>query len=96
MDPWKTLRILAFAINRMNETDYIDIPDPMLIQGDNIMNLLSAIYLEMLSSKNVVGLDPQSLIKLVILTSINSRVAEINHFLIQRFPGEVKAYFNAD
>ena len=57
MDPWETLRIPAFAINRMIETEYIRIPNPVLIQGDNIINLLSAIYPDMLSSENVVSLD---------------------------------------
>ena len=85
----ETLKIPVFTVNRITETEYIKIPDPMLIQGDNLSNLLSAIYPEMLCTENAVGLNPQSLIKSAILTPTNSSVAEINLLLIQRFPGEV-------
>ena len=49
IDALEALRVPDFTMNRMIKTDYINILDPMLIQGDNIINLLSAIYLEMLS-----------------------------------------------
>ena len=48
----------CFYQNRMTKTDYIRIPESMLIQGNDLINLLlSAVYPEMFSSKNVVGLD---------------------------------------
>ena len=57
IDALETLRVPDFTMNYMTETEYIKIPDLVLIQDDDLINLLSAIYPDMLSSENVVDLD---------------------------------------
>ena len=92
----ETLRVQVYPNFFATDTDFVKLLDSMLIPGDNLLNLLSAIYPELfnpdLRNKN----DISYLISSAILTPINVHVAEINRLLIEKLPGEPVIYYSAD
>ena len=92
----ETLRVQVYPNFFPTDTDFAKLLDSMLIPGDNLLNLLSAIYPELFNRNLRIGNDTSYLISSAILTPINVHVAEINRLLIEKLPGEQVIYYSAD
>ncbi|KAG2191640.1 hypothetical protein INT46_002555 [Mucor plumbeus] len=93
----ETLKIHDDSTNSATNTDYIGITNSMLIPGENILCLLSAVYPELFSaSNNSLPADSMSFISHTILTPKNNDVTEIHKLLLEKFPGEKSTYLSAD
>ena len=94
----KTLKTHDDSTNNATNTDYIRITNSMLISGENISCLLSAVYPELFSVSNTsLPADNMSFISHTILTPKNNDVTEINRTLLEKFPDdEEPTYLSAD
>jgi hypothetical protein len=93
----ETLKIHDDSTNSATNTDYNRITNSMLIPGENISCLLSAVYPELFSASNTsLPADSMSFISHTILTPKNNDVTEINRLLLEKFPGEESTYLSAD
>lgn len=77
--------------------DNVQIPANMLIHFDNDVDSLNRLIDTVYPGLRTFKEDPHSLVSRAILTTKNDCVQELNDFLIEQFPGDLKEYvsFNA-
>ncbi|KAG2203527.1 hypothetical protein INT46_011432 [Mucor plumbeus] len=75
----------------ISDTDFIEIPNSMVIRGNNLIRLLQAMYPGLYQVPQ--HFSTTSLINSAILTTTNKDVAVINDLLFDVFSGEVSAEF---
>ncbi|CEP18373.1 hypothetical protein [Parasitella parasitica] len=73
-------------------TDFIRIPDEILLPGDNLINLLTNVYFDILRNGN----DPNYFASRAILTAKNVDVKAINDLLLGYIPGHKFTYKSND
>ncbi|KAG2198100.1 hypothetical protein INT46_011246 [Mucor plumbeus] len=78
----------------ISDTDFIEIPNSMVIRGNNLIRLLQAMYPGLYQVPQ--HFSTTSLINSAILTTTNKDVAVINDLLFDVFPGEGTICFSAD
>jgi hypothetical protein len=78
----------------ISDTDFIEIPNSMVIRGNNLIRLLQAMYPGLYQVPQ--QFSTTSLINSAILTTTNKDVAVINDLLFDAFPGEGTICFSAD
>ncbi|CAO3654617.1 unnamed protein product [Mucor hiemalis] len=75
-------------------TDLIEIPPHMVIPGDNLIDLLKALYPDLYCTP--VRISHNTLINSAVLTPKNKDVATINSLMLDVYPGEAVSYLSAD
>lgn len=71
----------------------IRLPDQMLLAGHAVHDLCHHVYNDF---RNEVDVAPASLVSKAVLTPTNAFVAEVNNFMLQKFPGEYVDYISID
>lgn len=93
----QTLKVHDRSTNNIFNTDYIQITSSMLIPGENVLCLLSAVYPQLFATSSVsLQSSSMSFISHTVLTPKNKDVMEINKLLIEKLPGEGITFLSAD
>ncbi|CEP13965.1 hypothetical protein, partial, partial [Parasitella parasitica] len=74
-------------------SDFIPIPEAMHLQGNNLIDLIQAIYFDIARNS---AADPQYFVGRAILTAKNKDVSTINDLLLRCLPDRKVSYFSHD